>query len=155
MRISRRNLLHAAAGSLGLAGSMRSSAQAPAEVDIQTVIRSVIGDRIATPGKIGIDLPGVAGSGNSVALGIEVESPMTQADHVTRVHVFADRNPRPHLITVEFTPLLSVPAFTTNIRLSGTQDIIAYADTSDGRLWSARRHVEVTIGACDALMYRP
>ena len=42
--------------------------------------------------------------GNTVPLAVAVDSPMTEADHVRRVDVFAEGNPFPEVATFHFTP---------------------------------------------------
>ena len=44
-------------------------------------------------GRVRLDLPEVAEYGDTVPLTIEVESPMTDADHVEAVYIFAEENP--------------------------------------------------------------
>lgn len=126
----------------------------PEEMDLKAALQKVVGGRAATPGKVALDLPDLAGSGNSVALTVKVDSPMTEADHVKRVHVFAEENPRPHVMTAELGPRAGRAEVSTRIRLNKSQSVLVLVETADGRLWSGRRAVEVTIGACDALMFR-
>ena len=154
--LDRRQVIAIGAGSaIALAGSIRPAlAAAVEETDLATAMRKVFGDRVATAGKVKLDLPAVAGSGNSVALTVVVDSPMTPADHVKRVHVFAEHNPRPHIMSVDLGPNTARAEIATRIRLSRSQSVLAFAETSDGRLWSGQRPVEVTIGACDSLMFR-
>ena len=73
---------------------------------------------------------------------------------VQRACILANRNPRPLIATVLFGPGAGSAAFTTNIRLNGTQDVIAVAEFSDHSLWRAQARVLVTVGACDALQTR-
>jgi sulfur-oxidizing protein SoxY len=117
-------------------------------------MRQVLGERKATPGRIVLDTPKLAGSGNSVPLAVRVDSPMSAADHVRRIHVFATRNPRPHVMSVQLNPRSGRAEFNTRIRLSGTQAVAVFAEMSDATLWSAEAMIEVTVGACESLMFR-
>jgi sulfur-oxidizing protein SoxY len=53
-----------------------------------------------------------------------------------------------------FGPGAGKADFTTNMRLSGTQDVIVIAEMADKSLWKSETRVTVTIGACDALQSR-
>jgi sulfur-oxidizing protein SoxY len=152
--VDRRTLM--AAGVLAAAGLGRTPAQAQAleEMDMATALKQVLGGRQAQAGKVVLDMPLAASSGNSVALKVTVDSPMTAADHVTRIHVFAEANPRPHLFTASLGPLSGRAEVATNIRLSRSETVWAFAETSDGGLWVASRSIDVTIGACDSLMFK-
>ena len=124
--------------------------------EMESALNEVIGPARSTArtGRITIDLPALAESGNSVPLKVSVQSPMTEADHVKRILVFADRNPRALIIDVTLGPRAGRAEVGTNIRLSGTQNVSAYAQMSDGSYWSATRSIQVTIGACDSLLLR-
>ena len=87
-------------------------------------------------------------------LAVAVDSPMTEADHVRRVGIFAEQNPRPKVAETTFTPASGAAVFDTKIRLAGTQDIVVVAEMSDGSLWSRRQKVMVVVGACTTLPAR-
>jgi sulfur-oxidizing protein SoxY len=89
-----------------------------------------------------------------VPISLTVKSAMSPTDRVLRACIFADRNPRPLIATVMFGPNAGQAVFTTNIRLNGTQNVVAVAEMSDRSLWTSRARVVVTIGACDALQTR-
>lgn len=118
------------------------------------VIREALAGARATPGRVHVDLPALAESGNSVPLKVMVDSPMTAGDHVRRVLIFSDRNPRPWIATMNLGPRAGRAEVGTNIRLNGTQNVVAIAEMSDGTYWRDERNVEVTIGACDSLALR-
>src|SRR5262245_45231869 len=117
--------------------------------DIKEAIKNAISNAKPKTGRIKIDLPPLAESGNSVPLTVKVDSPMTARDHVRKIWIFADRNPRSRVASVYLGPRAGEATFTTNIRLSGTQNVIAIAEMSNGRYWTQRKNVKVTIGACD------
>ena len=73
---------------------------------------------------------------------------MTEANHVTHVHVFADGNPRPDVASFHFTPASGKAAASTRMRLAKTQNIVAVAEMSDGKVVTAKKEVKVTIGGC-------
>jgi len=151
-RLSRRSAMFAMGG--GALLSMVALPGTAGDEDTAAAIKQLYGGREPTAGRISLQLPTLAESGNSVALTLAIDSPMTPTDHVLRASVFANRNPRPLIASVLFGPRCGTPTFSTNIRLSGTQDVIAIAEMSDHSLWSAQVRVLVTVGACDALQLR-
>lgn len=102
----------------------------------------------AAGSRIKLDLPAVAENGLVVPLSVEVESPMTDADHVKALHLFADGNPLPGVGAFRFSPASGRAAFSTRIRLAQTQQILCVAEMSDGAVLMAKQDVQVTIGGC-------
>ncbi len=100
------------------------------------------------PGRVRISTPDVAENGNTVPLTVSVDSPMTEADHVTAIHILADRNPQPGITSIALSPLSGKAEVYLRIRLSESQTVIAVAQMSDGSAWAAARQVIVTIGGC-------
>jgi sulfur-oxidizing protein SoxY len=125
-----------------------------ADADTAAAIRELYGEREFRPGRVTLELPPLAETGNSVPVTLSVDSPMTDRDRVLRASLFASRNPRPLVVTTLFGPRSGAPAFTTNIRLNGTQDVIGIAEMSDHSVWRTQVRVMVTVGACDALETR-
>ena len=94
------------------------------------------------------DLPEIAENGNQVKVAFSIESPMTEADHVKTVYVFADGNPEPDVAQFNFTPAMGACSATTRMRLSKTQNVTVLAALSDGSFAKADTTVKVTIGGC-------
>ncbi|MBM3622387.1 MAG: thiosulfate oxidation carrier protein SoxY [Alphaproteobacteria bacterium] len=99
-------------------------------------------------GRIAIRAPEIAENGNAVPVTVAVESPMTDKDHVTAIHVVADGNPNPGVASFTLTPLSGKAEVQIRVRMASTQKIVAVAQMSDGSLWTATREVKVTIGGC-------
>jgi sulfur-oxidizing protein SoxY len=116
--------------------------------DVEAELKKLFGERKPADGRVKLDLPAIAENGLVVPLTIDVESPMTDADHVKAVHVFADGNPLPGVASFYFTPAAGKASASTRIRLAQTQNIVAIAEMSDGKLFTARQEVKVTIGGC-------
>lgn len=124
--------------------------------DAEAAIREAVGDpKLAQEGRIFIDMPPLAESGNSVPMSIKVDSPMTAEDHVETVWAFTPGNPRPRVAAVHLGPRAGRAEFSTKIRMAKTQDVIAFARMSDGSLWTRTINVTVTVGACESLRYQP
>ncbi len=145
--LGRRGAIAAAVGLVGLS-LLPKAASAQMEAATAAAVRRVVGDRTPEEARITLRLPPIAENGNTVPLTVTVESPMTAADHVKAVHVFADKNPTPDLATFRMTPAMGRASADTRIRLGQTQDVIAVAETSDGKVFIARAEVKVTIGGC-------
>jgi sulfur-oxidizing protein SoxY len=111
-------------------------------------IKKLYGDKAIAAGKIKLDLPTIAENGLVVPLNFEVESAMSEKDYVKSVHFFADGNPNPLLANFHFTPMSPKAAAQIRIRLAQTQNIVAVAEMSDGKLYTAKKEVKVTIGGC-------
>jgi sulfur-oxidizing protein SoxY len=139
---SRRAFLAAAGAAL-----MVRPAQATPE-SMAAAIRQVAGEAAVKPGKVKIDLPPLVENGNSVALGVSVDSPMTERDHVKAIHVFTEKNPQPNVISVKFGPRAGKAEITTRIRLADTQHVVAVCELSDGTFWSHKVEVILTLSAC-------
>jgi sulfur-oxidizing protein SoxY len=116
--------------------------------NVQTAIDKIRAGRTAQEGRITLRLPAIAENGNTVPLSIIVESPMTAADHVKTIHVFATGNPTPEVAVFHLTPAMGRANADTRIRLGQTQDVVALAEMADGSLFMARAEVKVTIGGC-------
>jgi sulfur-oxidizing protein SoxY len=125
-----------------------------ADAGVAEAVNAAFGTKKALPGRITITAPPLAESGNTVPLTVTVDSPMTETDRVRRVVLFANRNPRPLVASMLFGPAAPRAEFSTNIRLNGTQDVIAFAEMNDGAVYSTQVRVEVTVGACDTLQIR-
>ncbi len=98
--------------------------------------------------RVAIDLPPIAENGNTVPVTVTVDSPMTDADHVTKIHVVAEGNPNPGLCTFELTPACGKAEASTRIRMARTQNVVAIAELSDGSVISGKKEVKVTVGGC-------
>ena len=116
--------------------------------DVAAEIKKLYGDKAMAAGKIKLDLPTIAENGLVVPLNFEVESPMSEKDYVKAVHFFADGNPNPSLANFQFTPMSPKAAAQIRIRLAQTQNIVAVAEMSDGKLYTVKKEVKVTIGGC-------
>ena len=138
----------AAAGAAGAAPFLTVRRAAATPETMKAAIAKVIGEAPVAIGKVTLDIPPLVENGNSVAMNVNVDSPMTPADHVKAVHVFNEKNPQPNIISVHFGPRAGKAAFSTRIRLADSQNVVAIAEMSDGSLWSDTVEVIVTIAAC-------
>jgi sulfur-oxidizing protein SoxY len=115
---------------------------------VTEAIRKIAGDRKMVEGRIKFDVPQIAENGNTVPLTVAVDSPMSADDYVKSVHVWADGNPLPGVVSFHFTSASGKAQASTRMRLARTQNIHAVAETSKGELYTAKTEIKVTIGGC-------
>lgn len=93
-------------------------------------------------------MPQLVENGNVVPVTIEVESPMSAADYVQRVYLFAERNPLPRMVEFQLGPHNGRARLSTRVRVAAPQQLLAVAQMNDESLWSATAQVDVTAAAC-------
>ena len=85
LTFNRREALALAAGA---AGAVALGARpAAAKNDADEAIKKFTGGKTPVEGKVKLDLPEIAENGNTVPMTVTIESPMTEASHVTDVLV--------------------------------------------------------------------
>ncbi len=137
-----------AGGALGTALGLAAAPARATPAQAQEAIRKVSGAAPIQVGRVTLDLPPLVENGNSVALAISVQSPMTAADHVKAIHVFAEKNPQPYVAVFRFGPRAGRASVSTRIRLADSQSVIALCEMSDGSFWSGSAESVVTLAAC-------
>jgi sulfur-oxidizing protein SoxY len=115
---------------------------------LDEAVRKVVGNAQVRQGKVKLDIPPLIDNGNAVPLSVEVESPMTEADHVKAIHVFTERNPQPYVVTAHLGPRAGRARIATRARIGDTGTVMAIAQMSDGSFWSDSVRVIVTLSAC-------
>jgi sulfur-oxidizing protein SoxY len=141
--MQRRTLIRYATGSLLISLlPLRLTAAA------RQTLEQVYGNAELSTGRVHLKLPALAENGSSVPLTVSVDSPMTEADHVTEIRLFAEKNPVPELARYRLFPASGKAAISTRIRLSDTQIITAVARMQDDSVWVARGKIVVTLAAC-------
>jgi len=144
----RREVLAVAGAGLALAPLPWRAALADDDA-ARRAIAEVLGDADAVrEGRVAFNAPAVADNGAMVPVKVVVDSPMTEADHVTAIHVFAPQNPRAFIAAFHLSPLMGRAEVQTRIRLGRTQRVLAVATLSDGTRWSGAAEVRVTLGGC-------
>jgi len=146
-KLSRREALAVGAGAMAIT-LLPLKAYALSEKSMKDVESFLGGASSSESSKVKITMPEIAENGNTVPLTVTVESPMTAGNHVQSVMVLADLNPAPGVATFHFTPMSGQAKASTRMRLSKTQNVLAYAKMSDGSVLSTATLVKVTIGGC-------
>lgn len=147
--VDRRDFLIGAAALATLSAALTGPGAAqdrPQTLD--DALKKIMGDAKPADGKIVLDLPEIAENGNTVPFTLSVDSPMTDANHVKSLHIFASGNPQVDVASFTFTPESGKATASSRMRLAKTQDVVAVAELSDGKFLLGKRTVKVTIGGC-------
>lgn len=147
--MDRRGLILGVGAAASLLAVLPKAARATPQAAAELLRKLVKG--APQPGRVRLQAPDIADNGNAVPLTVTVESPMTDADHVTAIHVVADGNPNPGVISVRLGPHNGKAEVSLRIRLAASEKVIAVAEMKDGSLWIASRDVAVTVGGCGAI----
>lgn len=115
---------------------------------LREAVAKVTGNAEVRRGRVKLDIPPLIDNGNAVPLSVEVESPMTAADHVKAIHIFTERNPQPYVVTAHLGPRAGRARIATRARIGDTGEVTAIAQMSDGSFWSDSVRVVVTLSAC-------
>lgn len=139
-------------GRIGCRGALPSIATAQSTRtplnNMPDVIRKLVGTAQINQGRVKLGLPPLVENGHLVPLTVSVASPMTAAAHVKAIHVFAEKNPLPEVVSFHLGPRAGRTHVATRIRLADTQTVVAIAELNDGSFWSDSTHVIVTLAAC-------
>ncbi len=114
----------------------------------EDAIRKITGSAPLRKGRVKLEVPPLIENGNSVVITVSVESPMSAAEHVKAIHVFAPENPLPNMVSVYLGPRAGRARFTARVRVANSQILLAVAQLSDGSFWSDGVEVIVTLPAC-------
>jgi sulfur-oxidizing protein SoxY len=137
-----------AATAASAAARRRASAQAAPTESFVAAEQAILAGRTPIASGVTIDMPHLSENGNSVDLAVRVESPTTAEDHVTAIHILAEKNPYPRVASFGLSPRAGRAEVATRIRLATTQTILVLAETSRGQVHRASREVIVVLGAC-------
>ena len=94
---------------------------------MQAAISGVFGNAEIGKGRVTLDMPPLVENGNTVAMTVSVDSPMTAKDYVKAIHVFTEKNPQPNVISITLGPRAGKARISTRIRLADTQTVVAIA----------------------------
>lgn len=142
----------AGAACAGAGWPLRVLAQPQAEATLGGAMRSAIrawsGDATIRDGRVHLEIAELIDNGNAVPVMLSVSSPMTAADHVAALALFAERNPLPEVAVFTLGPRAGKAEVSTRIRLATSQQLVALARLSDGSIWRHSVKVIVTLAAC-------
>jgi sulfur-oxidizing protein SoxY len=146
---SRRGLLRGFAASVaGFAAAGVAGRAAATPESLEREVWRLIGPGKPKSGRIKVSLPTLAENGNVVPIRVAVDSPMTPDDYCSAIHVFAEENPWPTIVSIKLTPASGRADIRTRMRLGKSQDVYVYAVMSGGDFYMYKQHVDVTVGGC-------
>ncbi len=145
--LDRRQFMLAASATTAALMAGISSANATAEMAAE-YIKKLTGGASMMEGKVKIDLPEIAENGNTVPVKVSVDSPMTADNYVKTLHLVSEGNPGPEMASFHFTPASGRANAAARMRLAKTQNVVGIAEMSDGKIYTAKTLVKVTIGGC-------
>ncbi len=146
--VDRRSFVLGASAAAALAALAPLGASPVSAKAWKDIMKESLAGATEDKGKVKVDLPEIAENGNTVPYKVNVESPMTDADYIKSIHVFATGNPGPRIIDAHFTPLSGKAYVKGRMRLAKTQEVIVVAHTSTGKAYLSKTTVKVTIGGC-------
>ncbi len=114
----------------------------------EEMVRPYVQNQELKKERVTLSLPMLADNGHMVPLSLKVESPMTEASHITHVYLISQRNPVPLMAKFVMGPWSGRADLSTRVRLSGNQSVIALARLSDGNFIYDVQEVVVTEAAC-------
>ena len=154
---SRRRFVAGAAagvGALAMPLVLRPHPARAAQADLDAAIRAITKGAAPREGRVIVDAPALAETGNAVQVAIKVDSPMSAADRVTAIHVLLEANPEPDAGHFALGPHCGRAEISTRLRMFSPQRVYGLAEMSDGTFWIGSAHVEVTLAACVDLEVR-
>jgi sulfur-oxidizing protein SoxY len=87
---------------------------------LQEAIARATGNAQVRRGRVKLEIPPLIDNGNAVPLSVQVDSPMSAADHVKAIHVFTERNPQPYVLTAHLGPRAGKARLATRARIGDT-----------------------------------
>ena len=132
-------LLGTLAGSVAVTIRLEPAQATPERM--RTAIRNVVGEASIRKGRVELEVPPLVENGNTVALSVAVDSPMTATDYVKALHVFNEKNPQPNVISVHLGRRAGRAKISTRFRLADSQIVTAIAEMSNGTFWSATAEI--------------
>ena len=149
MSLTRRDVLIAtgyAAGFAGVALLLPQGAHAGDEA--LELVEQLTGRAAIASDRLRLTMPAVFPTGYTVPMSLDIDSPMTEADHVRQIRVFAPQNPIIEVASFHFVPQRSLPRVSTRIRLAKPQHVVAVAEMNDGVLLMTKAWVDVATDGC-------
>lgn len=116
--------------------------------EMQAAIAAFAGAAPPHAGRVTLDVARLVDNGNAVPITVNVDSPMTAAEHVVAIAVFNERNPQTDVVKFTLGPRAGKAVVSTRIRMATSQKLVAVARMNDGSAWSSTADVIVTLAAC-------
>ncbi len=119
------------------------------DMSFEDALKAITGGKeVKESKKIKFTAPEIAENGAVVPIKVEVDHPMEENNYVKAIHILNTANGNARCADVMLTPANGRGYFSTRIKLSKTQDVVAVVALSDGTFIKASSSVKVTIGGC-------
>jgi sulfur-oxidizing protein SoxY len=149
MGLTRRDVLMTGyAGGAAVASALFSPGSARAQDEAVQLVKRLTGRTPTVSDRLHLVIPAVFPTGYTVPMELDIDSPMTEDDHVKRIRVFAPQNPLIEVAGFNFVPRRSIARVSTRIRLAEPQYVVAVAEMSDGTLLMTKTFVDVATNGC-------
>ena len=129
---------------LTLAGALPARAAMPAIASLDAWLAG----RTPRFERIKLAIPALADNGFAVPMRVSVDGPFTPEAHVKAIRLFSETNPVADMAVFEFPAPIDRVEVESRIRLAGTQQVVAAAEMSDGRVYATATEVIVTLAGC-------
>ncbi len=123
------------------------SAKAEADDEVK-LVEELTGKIPVESDRVHLDMPIAFPNGYTVPLALNVDSPMSEGDHVKYIRVLAPRNPLIEVATFHFKPGRVKARVSTRIRLAEPQYVLALAEMNEGQILMAKTWVNVATNGC-------
>ena len=120
----------------------------PPVYTLEERLTPILAGRTPKHERVTLTMPLHAEDGGTVPMQLDVESPMTDADHVQNLYVIADQNPDPLVFSASLHPGGGHVRWKLNVRLADNSRVRAIAEMNNGDLFVQEVEVEVLVGGC-------
>jgi len=117
-------------------------------LSLNDMVQPIVKEALLLNKDLQIEAPRLADNGSLVPIQIQVQSPMSEQDHVTHIYLLSQRNPVTQMAVFQLGPWNGRAEVSTRVRLAGTQEIVALARLSNGEFRYKQMEVIVTESAC-------
>ena len=117
-------------------------------LSLNDMVQPIVKGAILLNKDLQIEAPLLADNGSLVPIQIQVQSPMSEQDHVTHIYLLSQRNPVTQMAVFQLGPWNGRAEVSTRVRLAGTQEVLALARLSNGEFRYKQMEIIVTESAC-------
>jgi sulfur-oxidizing protein SoxY len=117
-------------------------------LSLEDMVQPIVKGAKLVKKELQIEAPILADNGSLVPIQIQVQSPMSEQDHVTHIYLLSQRNPVTQMAMFQLGPWNGSAGVSTRIRLAGTQEVVALARLSNGEFRYNQMEIIVTESSC-------
>jgi sulfur-oxidizing protein SoxY len=117
-------------------------------LSLEDMVQPIVKGAKLVKKELQIEAPILADNGSLVPIQIQVQSPMSEQDHVTHIYLLSQRNPVTQMAMFQLGPWNGRAGVSTRIRLAGTQEVVALARLSNGEFRYNQMEIIVTESSC-------